>query len=321
MNLFGAGGTKDRMNIADEHTGANVGGRRRLCSPASRVSDMKPHNPQHDDGSDPCHGSNDYCRLAAAAPFSDESGGEVTLSTPNQLASANAGTASCLQSDAVGPARLRSSLGHMNTLRTFSRFALLCIACAFFQPASGATPTVQEERDRQVLETLLLRLLSDAKFDMTGVSPTGATIILHTRTPEKTGFLMSTQIRSELGSRTLPSDAENDLRRRNTPPDTKPDTYDSLAAFYTNLTFAAGIEVTNLTETWEQRRPFRSFEDTHPKARDWLEAYLPGYSKDGTRAVVRAGVGPWAHAAMLTAVLEKRDGKWVVAWYHVARFV
>ena len=43
----------------------------------------------HDDGSGPCHGSNDYCRLAAAAPFSDESGGEVTLSTPNQLASAN----------------------------------------------------------------------------------------------------------------------------------------------------------------------------------------------------------------------------------------
>src|ERR1039458_9570396 len=29
----------------------------------------------HDDGSGPCHGSNDYCRLAAAAPFSDESGG------------------------------------------------------------------------------------------------------------------------------------------------------------------------------------------------------------------------------------------------------
>jgi len=28
MNLFGAGGTKDRMNIADERTGADVGGRR-----------------------------------------------------------------------------------------------------------------------------------------------------------------------------------------------------------------------------------------------------------------------------------------------------
>ena len=44
----------------------------------------------HDDGSGLCHGSNDYCRLAAAAPFSEiYSGGEVKLSMPNQLASAN----------------------------------------------------------------------------------------------------------------------------------------------------------------------------------------------------------------------------------------
>src|SRR5881628_3416559 len=119
----------------------------------------------------------------------------------------------------------------MNILRTFSRFALLCIACAFFQAASGATRTVPDERDRQVLETLLLHLLSDAKFDMTRVAPTGAMIVLHTRTPEKTGFLMSNQIRSDVGSRTLPSDAENDLRRRNTPRDAKPDTYDSVMAF------------------------------------------------------------------------------------------
>ena len=45
----------------------------------------------HDDGSGLCHGSNDYCRLAAAAPFSDESGGEVTLSTPNKSTGANVG--------------------------------------------------------------------------------------------------------------------------------------------------------------------------------------------------------------------------------------
>lgn len=118
----------------------------------------------------------------------------------------------------------------------------------------------------------------------------------------------------------MPGDAELDIRRRNTPVDAKPGTYDSVKASYTNLTFAAAILVTDLTEMWKQRRSFRSFEDAHPKARGWLQAYLPGYSKDGTRAVVRAGVGPWANAAMLTAVLEKRDEKWVVAWYHVARF-
>jgi hypothetical protein len=111
------------------------------------------------------------------------------------------------------------------------------------------------------------------------------------------------------------------MRRRNTPTGAKPDTYDSVAASYTNLTFAAGIVVTNLTGIWKGRRSFNALEDAHPKARGWLEAYLPGYSKDGTRAVIRAGVEPSAHGAMLTAVMEKRGDKWTVAWYHVARFV
>jgi len=206
----------------------------------------------------------------------------------------------------------------MNALQRLRHIFLLCIACALTVPASAAAP---DERDRQVLETLLLHLLADSTFDLTQVSPKRATIILHTRTPEKTGFLMPHQIRSEIDGRTLPSDAESDLRSRNTPVDARPDTYDSVTACYTNLTFAAGIVVTNLTEIWKGRGSFTSFEDAYPKARGWLEAYLPGYSKDGTRVVVRAGVGPWAHAAMLTAVLEKRRDKWRVVWYYVARFV
>lgn len=117
----------------------------------------------------------------------------------------------------------------------------------------------------------------------------------------------------------MPSDAESDLRRRNTLADAAPDSYDSVQASYADLSFAAGIVVTDLTENWKQRS-FGSFEGAYPKARGWLEAYLPGYSEDGTCAVVRAGVGPWAHAAMLTAVLEKSGEKWVVKWYHVAFF-
>ena len=208
-------------------------------------------------------------------------------------------------------------LDRMNALRQFRHLFLLCITCVIVLPVSAAPP---DERDRQVLETLLLHLLADSKFDLTRVSTNRATIVIHARTPEKTGFLMPHQIRSEIGSRKLPSDAESDMRRRNTPTDAKPDTYDSVTASYTNLTFAAGIVVTNLTEIWKGRRSFTSFQDGQPKARGWLEAYLPGYSKGGTRAIVRASVGPWAHAAMLTAVLEKRDDKWTVVWYYVARF-
>ena len=186
---------------------------------------------------------------------------------------------------------------------------------------SSATGAPPDERDRQVLEVLLLHLLSDPKLDLTKVPPEGATIVLHARTPEKTGFLMSEQIHSDIRKRTLPDDTEKDLRRRNTPAEAKSGRYEAVTAYYTNLGFAAGIVVTNLSEIWQDRRSFRSFEDAHPKARGWLEAYLPGYSEDGTHAIVRGGVGPWAHAAMLTAVLEKRGGKWVVKWYHIAFYL
>ena len=135
----------------------------------------------------------------------------------------------------------------MNALRQFPRFALLYAACAFVSPSSGATPVVPNERDRHVLETVLLHLLADSKFDMTRVSTNRATIVLHARTPEKTGFLRSHQIRNDNGSHSLPGDAEADLRRRNTRPDAKPDTNDAITAFYTNLTFAASIAGKRLT--------------------------------------------------------------------------
>ncbi len=164
----------------------------------------------------------------------------------------------------------------------------------------------------------MLHLLADAKFDMTRVSTNGGLVVLHARTPEGTGYLMSQQMRIDIGSHTLPSDVEGDLRRRNTPPDAKPDTYDAVTAFYTNLTFAAGITVADLSDKWGGPRFYGAFEKAYPKARGWLEAYLPGYSTDGTRAVVRAGAGPSPHGAMVTALLEKRDGKWVVKWHHIA---
>jgi hypothetical protein len=212
---------------------------------------------------------------------------------------------------------LTFTLADMNTLRQFSRLTLLCIGVAFVSPVFGANTTVADERDRQVLEAVLLRLLADSEFDMTRASATGAVIVLHTRTPEKTGFLMSHQIRSDIGIHTLPRDVEEDLRRRNTPPDAKPDTYDAVAAFYTNLTFSARIVVADVTDKTGGRSS-GAFEKSHPKARGFARAYLPGYSKDGTRAVVRASLGPSPHGAMVTALLEKLGDKWVVKWHHIA---
>jgi hypothetical protein len=120
---------------------------------------------------------------------------------------------------------------------------------------------------------------------------------------------------------TWPKDAEEDLRRRNSPADAKPDTYDGVTAYYTNLTFHSRIVVGDLDKiTSANRRSYRALEDAYPNARGFVRAYLPGYSSDGKQAFLRASVGPSAHGAMLTALLEKQDEKWVVKWFHVARF-
>ena len=209
----------------------------------------------------------------------------------------------------------------MNALAQFARVFSLCIICVVPLPARAATTTVPDKRDGQVLDALLLHLLSDSKFDMARVSTNGATIVLHARTPEKTGFLQSHQMRSDVGDHKLPSDAEQDLRRRNSPLNAKPDTYDAMAVSFTNLTFSAGIVVADLTEVWSQRRAYGALGVAHPRARGWAQAYLPGYSKDGSRAIVRAEVGPSAHGAMLTALLEKSGDKWVVKWHHIVWYV
>ncbi len=209
----------------------------------------------------------------------------------------------------------------MNALAHFAGKVSLCIVCTSLLAAQAATPVIPDKRDGQVLEALLLHLLDDPKFDMARVSTNGAVIVLHVRTPEKTGFLQSRQIRSDVGSHTLPGDAEEDLRLRNSPPNGKPETYDAIIASFTNLTFGAGIAVADLTGFWSHGRSHGSFSAAHPKARGWAEAYLPGYSKDGLRAVVRARVGPSAHGAMVTALLEKIDGKWVIKWHHIAWYV
>lgn len=207
----------------------------------------------------------------------------------------------------------------MEKLKHFWRVVLLLAVGAFAPIAHTATSTVPDQRDGQVLQALLLHLLNDPKFDMTKAPTNGAVIVLHTRTPEMTHFLQLDQMRSDIGSYSLPNDAERDLLQRNKKANAKPDTFDAVSASFTNLVFDGSISVADITDKMANRR-FGAFEKAHPTARGWVEAYLPGYSKDGNRAVVRAGVGPWAHAAMVTALIEKVGDTWVVKWHYVARY-
>lgn len=210
-------------------------------------------------------------------------------------------------------------------LKSPTRFALIFVLymiCAGFVSARAAQPTTRaEQRDGRVLNALLSHLLSDPEFEMAQTARRGATIVLHARTPDKIGVLMPEQMRQDVGTHSLPGDAERDLLRRNSPAHAKPDTYDAVTASFSRIAFSSGIVVADLTPIWKDQRSFRAFEDAYPKARGYLRAYLPGYSQDGVRALVRAEVGPSPHGATLTALLEKSSGQWKVKWHYIAAYV
>jgi hypothetical protein len=218
------------------------------------------------------------------------------------------------------PRRGRGSLvaGVKHEAKSFFGIFFLFALCSYVAFGADAR-SVPDQRDAQVLQALANRILEDPNFDMTRVPTNSGIVALHFRTPTKTGFLMPHQIRADIGRRTLPSDAERDLQKRNTPPDAKPDTYDAVTALFTNLTFATNIVVADLTDQMGGLN-YGKFQKAHPNARGWMMAYLPGYSKDGTQAIVRAAVGPWPHGASITALLKKNADKWIVKWHYIAYY-
>src|SRR5258708_13616666 len=206
----------------------------------------------------------------------------------------------------------------MSTLREFGRVMTLCAWCGIVWALSAAPQIALDDRDRQVLETLLLRLLTDSDFNMTRVSSNSAIIVLNERTPEKTGMIRPEQMEHDIGKgHTIPGGVQSDLLRRNE----KPGTYDSQLASFAALKFGQRVVVTNVTAISQRDRFSRAFEQAHPTALAWVEAWLPGYSKDGTQAVVRAWIGPSDHGAVVTAFLEKSGDKWGIKWHYFARFV
>ena len=65
--------------------------------------------------------------------------------------------------------------------------------------------------------------------------------------------------------------------------------------------------------------PFKIVEEAH--ARCWVEVMLPGYSADGSKAIIRLIYGPTAHGARGTYLLAKRNGKWIVVWRVFRQYV
>jgi hypothetical protein len=74
----------------------------------------------------------------------------------------------------------------------------------------------------------------------------------------------------------------------------------------------------NLVQRLDERNTFKDIRLKDPRfvikdppgVRQYLEAYAPGYSKDGQLAMVRLHVKLHMHSAIGTCVMVKKDGKW-----------
>jgi len=165
--------------------------------------------------------------------------------------------------------------------------------------------------DRQVLEALLLTVSAD-KYYPPPASTDKTQIVLHRRTPKMIEPVINTvRVSYDTGGLVLPKDAWDDLVRRNA---VRLDPR-SREVHYEGLNFTPSIQVGNAFPGPEPPFLGKTFEEVFPQARGWVEAWVPGYSKDGKTAVVKANVGPTDKVAVLTAILKLQQGKWAVVWH------
>ena len=206
----------------------------------------------------------------------------------------------------------------MNRLLAWLAFASVVICQAALAqdagtPAQVVAPPkgkVASDLDRRVLEALLLNLLADKEFPP-AVTADKPLVVLHRRTPEYVQPIVSvSQVSFDTGSRALPKEAWDDLIQRNV---IRLNKY-SREIHYEGLTFDPKIQVGNAFPEPEPPLQGKTFEEAFPQARAWVDAWVPGYSKDGKTAVVRANFGPAGKVATLTAILSLQGGKWLVIW-------
>lgn len=202
----------------------------------------------------------------------------------------------------------------------------LCAGCRPPEPDSGANisshieSVVPDDRDQQVLEAVLRELVKKGLSKWTFGKTPKTEIVLISTTPGYSGLLLlNSQIRLELRGRDemLPVNVESAMLRRNLASSATSDKPKAVFASYTNLTFGEGV----IMGDWPDGVTISAFEIAYPNAGGWIAACLPGYSEDGSLAFVRAGVGPFAHAATLSAILEKTEQGWMVKWHSICPYL
>jgi hypothetical protein len=136
------------------------------------------------------------------------------------------------------------------------------------------------------------------------------TLVVDVRTERPSWYLSNAQLTGDLegtGWR-IPIDAEYDLRRRN-----------EHAVSLRDAHLGDKIVMDDFDRLRKQQeRSKREFaflnvmRKAHPGFKAYVSFWLPGYTKEKTKCVVRLSFGWTAHGAGALYLLEKRDGKWTI---------
>jgi hypothetical protein len=182
-------------------------------------------------------------------------------------------------------------------------------------PPPKGQPEAKEQTaskdDLQILDVVVIELSHSKVFETETGAGKKTKIVVGDTTLGSSGFLSDNQLDGESHNREphlIASEIRNDLRRRNTKDPV------SLARFAPSIPNALVSDLSGLKTGLD-------FERKYPEARGYVEAWLPGYSKDRQTAVLRLWYGPTSHGATATYLLVKKGGRWTVVWSRMVHYL
>ncbi|MBV6457449.1 MAG: hypothetical protein HONBIEJF_00558 [Fimbriimonadaceae bacterium] len=191
-------------------------------------------------------------------------------------------------------------------------WALVAVALVTVQAGQRPDQALVPD-DRLVIETALLHFYTEKGIKSKFIPGVSRVVMLHRWSPEKTGFLMEEQIDSELRPRKLPRELIRSLMARNQ----GKQEFDAIVRDWKPMKFNPRIEVGEYGSLMGRRRGPEALER---RSLGVFDCYAPGYSRDKSTAVLRAGFSPSAHGAMATYLLKRKGSGWRVLWCKFSYF-
>jgi hypothetical protein len=212
------------------------------------------------------------------------------------------------------------------------RLGLVSLLVAFMLGAAASSPDLERsrrDRDRAVLEAVATYLLQTADGFGEPPSSPNPTVVLDAKPPrESPPFLCFDNCGSD-GHRFSPSEGQA-LSFRNREHGDSSGVWRTVCSPCSHtLVLVSDLEKVlsktaddpslgknRLMATWWET----TFRRVFPHAKGWLQAFLPGYSVEGSEASFLGRAGPSPHGSIVRAHLHLANKAWVLDWCDITNF-